>query len=264
MQKILSMPVLTRVEERSTLGSPAEESKTSPPSEMKWTMVPDTSGRQGAAEEAKESQLTSLLKLNATVMRGVMAKMSRGRVFRTRTGYIGAITTSAAGVINASINCSTLGTTTEFSAFQGIFDEFFIHSFTVKYEPNNQFFGPCNLDAAPFVSWSSTALIGAPVYHGAPSYASASDMINNVDNRVLHTGKPWSVRWNNNEDAKSTVLVSPSTSLPVASQGWCLFTGVGLYTGFYQLRTSLALPFTSAKTMGQTIISFDVSFRARV
>lgn len=197
----------------------------------------------------------------------VMKSMSRGqRQIRLKLGYIGAITTSATGVINASVNVSTINTTSEFASIGSLFDEFFVHSMRVDYVPFNQFFGPCNLDAAPFISWSSGLIMGAPLYHGAAAYLSASDMVNNVDARPLNTGTPWTMTWKNNEKPDGGVVTSSSTSTPTATQSWCLtsLTSAGLYTGFLQFRTSLPFSaFTAAKTLGQTVISYDITFRAK-
>jgi hypothetical protein len=242
-----------------SVASPSSESKTADTlasSDVDTLTVVQPSDRKKEVKEHAPRTLGTLKMLAG----------KRGRTYRTRLGYIGALTTGATGILNAAVNCSTLPTTSEFTAFASLFDEYFIHSFTVMYEPNNQFFGPCNLDAAPFNSWGSTLLMGAPLYHGAPAYSSASDMVNNVDHRTLHSGRPWTVKWVNNEKPTGGVVVTPTTSTPVATQSWCLMSGPasGLYTGTYQFRTSLPLPFTSAKTLGQTVITFDVTFRARV
>jgi hypothetical protein len=188
------------------------------------------------------------------------------KLFRARLGYVGALTTSSVGVLNAAVNVSTLATISEFASYATLFDEFFVHNFLVRYEPNNQFFGPCNVDPAAFLSWSTTLIIAAPLYHGSGTYTAASDMVNNIGHRVLNTGRPWTMKWINNESPTSGVMVSASTSSVSPTQGWCLTNSAsaGNYTGLLQFRTSLPLPFTSAKTLGQTVIVFDVSFRARV
>jgi hypothetical protein len=199
------------------------------------------------------------------ILRKLIPSKGRGRYMRATLGYIGALTTSSSGVLNAAVNCSTVATTAEFASFSGIFDEFFIRSFTVKYEPNNQFLSPANIDPVVFQSWSSTLLVGAPLYHGAASYTSASAMVNNIDYKVLHSGRPWTTVWRNDENPNSGVLTATSTTSTTPTQGWCLTSGTasGFYTGLYQYRTSLPLPFVASMTLGQTVITFDVLFRAR-
>jgi hypothetical protein len=191
--------------------------------------------------------------------------MSRGaRKLRVRLGFVGAITTSATGVINAAVNVSTLGTTSEFTSLATIFDECFVHSMHVEYVPFNQYIGPSNVDPVAYQSWSSGLIVGAPLYHGAAAYTAASDMVNNVDYKALNTGSHWTMDWKNNEN--TTTAVSPSTSTPVATQSWCLTaaSNIALYTGLLQFRTSLPFSsFTSSKTLGQTVVTFDVSFRAK-
>jgi hypothetical protein len=218
-----------------------------------------------ASDEKVERKVTPATSLALKYMKSPHTR-GRGRTLRCRLGFVGAITTSAAGVINAAVNVSTIGTTSEFASFAAIFDEFFVHSMRVEYVPFNQFIGPSNLDAAPFISWSSGLIVGAPLYHGAASYAAASDMVNNVDHKALNTGVPWTQEWVNNEKPDCGVSASATTSAPTPSQSWCLTsaTSAALYTGFLQYRTALPFSaFTSAKTLGQTVVTFDVSFRAK-
>lgn len=225
---------------------------------------------KGTTSSSTTSSAIAVVPIDAHVTAPPTLKMFKmggkaGRTYRTRLGYIGAITTNSTGAINAAVNCSTLNTTSEFSSIAGIFDEYFIHSFKVLYEPFNQFFGPAVVEPAPFTSWSSGLLIGAPLYHGAASYLSASSMINNIDFKTLHTGRRWTMVWTNNENPKSGVVVAASTSSSTPTQGWCPTTGTpsGFYTGALQFRTSLPLSNTTSITCGQTVIMFDVSFRVR-
>ena len=186
------------------------------------------------------------------------------RTLRTRLGLAGSMTTSGTGAVNSSILNGSLAATTEFVAFAAVFDEFFIHDIHTKFVPFNQFMTnpSCSL---PSGLYATGMLIGAPLYHGAATYASASVMLNNPDAKVLSTASPFSMDWHNNESPKSTVATSSSTSSPVATQSWCLTsaTSAALYAGALQFRTHTPLANVISTTIGDFAIVYDVSFRAR-
>lgn len=184
------------------------------------------------------------------------------RRIRTVLGYTGFLSTDATGRINSSATTATIATTAEFVSFASLFDEFFIHSFTVHYLPYNQ-----NM-TQPSMSYSTPAsgmLLAAPIYHGAGLYTSANAMANSGQLSVLSTGKPWRCSWRNNESPTGGVSSSSSTSSPTASQSWCLTaaSNAALYTGRLQFLNQGLLTAALSSSVGELIVRFDISFRVR-
>jgi len=191
-------------------------------------------------------------------MRGLLGK----RTMRTGLGYISTVITQSTGAINQTISVSGVASTSEFAACAALFDEFYVHSMTLTYEPLDQF---QDQPVASLASPSSSAIYGAPLYHGASTYTSASVMANNVGFRVLYSGRPWRMVWKNNESSKSTVASSSTTSTPLPCQGWCLTNSSAavLYTGLIQLRNNTVLGTALSSTVGDLAVQYDVEFRAR-
>lgn len=212
-----------------------------------------------AADEEVKLPTPALMPMN------VRAALMRGpRHYRTRIGLVGSMTTSGTGAINSTILNSSLGAVAEFVSFSALFDEFFIHGFTAEYKPFNQFM--TNPSASlPSALYASGLILGAPLYHGAATYSTATAMASNVDVRCLTTALPWKMSWKNNEDSKSTVSTSSSTSAPTATQSWALTsaTSAALYQGLLQFRTNTPLANVVTTTVGDLLIRWDVEFRAR-
>lgn len=195
--------------------------------------------------------------LRASLMKG-------SKHYRTVIGLTGSMTTSGTGAINSTILNSSLGPTAEFVLFAGLFDEFFIHSFTANFIPFNQFMtNPSS--SLPSGLYATGLILGAPIYHGATTYASATAMASNVDVKCLSTAKPFSIKWVNNEDPKSKVSTSSSTSSPTATQSWCLTsaTSAALYQGTYQFRSNTNFANVLSTTVGDFLVRYQVTFRAR-
>lgn len=199
----------------------------------------------------------SLGQLRTSLMRG-------SKSYRTTIGLAGALTTSGTGAINSTILCSSLAAVAEFVSFATLFDEFYIHSFRADYEPFNQnMTNPSS--SLPSGLYAGGLILGVPLYHGATSYASATLMASNTSVQVMNTGRPWSMTWRNNETPKSKVTVASSTSTATPCQSWCLTaaTPAAAYTGSLQFRSNTNFANVLSTTLGDVLIRYDVSFRAR-
>jgi hypothetical protein len=239
----------------------------------KKSLKPTSVTTSDEKEEAKlysyvltdEEASTMTLPLGPSTLKLVRSSLLRGGThYRTRIGLVGSMTTSGTGAINSTITNASLAGVAEFVSFSAVFDEFFIHGFTAEYKPFNQFqTNPSS--SLPSALYASGMILGAPLYHGAASYASATAMASNIHVRCLSTASPFDITWKNNESSKSTVVTSSSTSAPTATQSWCLTSAssAALYQGLYQFRTNTVLANVISTTVGDFLIRWDVSFRAR-
>lgn len=187
----------------------------------------------------------------------------RGFSYTGLLGTTGVVTTGATGVVNTAVNNSSLASTPDFTSFAAVFDEFFIHSMTMFYQPLNQYMTQPSMS---FTAPASGIILVAPLYHGAAAYTTTASMANNVDLRTLHSAQSWTATWVNNESPKAGSLPSASTSAPIQTQAWQLTasSNAALYTGFLQLRNSTAFTGALSSTIGDSVVRWKVTFRARV
>jgi hypothetical protein len=187
----------------------------------------------------------------------------KGR-YRTNLGSVLAFNSSSVGVLNSVVSNSNVASLTEWSAFASLFDEFFIHRVWMRFEPRNRYQFP--VTAGPSVSTCNCLLTVTPLFHGTSGYASASTAMNNRLTKVQSTADPFSFEWVNNESSAGGVVVSPTTSLPLPTQSWCLTASAAaaLYTGQIQLLGATAIgPATGVVTVGDIAVLYDISFRVR-
>jgi hypothetical protein len=184
--------------------------------------------------------------------------------YRTRLGTVVAFNSSSVGVLNSVISNSNIASLTEWSSFASLFDEFFVHQTWVRFEPRNRYQFP--VTAGPSVSTCNCLLTVTPLFHGTSGYASAATAMNNRLTAVQSTADPFTFVWVNNERSSQGVVVSPTTSLPLPTQSWCLTTSAAasLYTGQIQLLGATAVgPATGVVTVGDIAVLYDISFRVR-
>jgi len=82
--------------------------------------------------DAKDTDSQSLLK---TLMRNMF---KADHPYRTRLGLSGELITSAAGLVNSNFAVSSLSSAQEWASIDALFDEFFVHSMTIKLAPYNR------------------------------------------------------------------------------------------------------------------------------
>jgi hypothetical protein len=181
-------------------------------------------------------------------------------VFRSKIGLTTYLTTSSAGILDYRANCSTINSIAEFANFVTQFDEFFVLSMDVHYEPYGQYIGA---PAMTSLVINSTQLYAVSLYHGTSPYTTAAPapaMLNNSTLRLLSSGRPFSYKWINNEDPTSDVANSTSN----ASQHWQLTTNANVYSGTIQIQAGSTIGSTTvSQTIGTAAVIYDVIFRAR-
>lgn len=226
---------------------------------LEWTEVD---------EKKVETKLDPVLDLR--LLRGLF---KADHPYRTRIGLFANLATSAAGVLNSQLTVSGVGSASEWSSIDQLFDEVFIHSESVHYQPHNLPAGPINASAAstsgPLQASgvianqiNNSGAVICSLFNGASYYSSAMAMLSNPTVRSFHLGKPMRYVWRNN------VRFNPrDVNVGAANyQGWTLVSQVSNYGGTMQIRTSndVAIGDTSrAYTLGTLAFVWDCSFRAR-
>lgn len=165
-----------------------------------------------------------------------------------------------------------VGGAPEFSALDAIYDEFFVKSMTMIYEPQNQLGG--SIPATGAASDANNALAAwAGLQHNAGPYVDSSTFVANClaarYHKVTNFGRRSSFVWKNVEKfAWDAPLGDQSTA--GSSQTWCQNTLSAKYGGFVQfgsvIPTAAAASATALPTslnLGHCIVDFHVCFRAR-
>jgi len=191
-------------------------------------------------------------------LRGHLAKRS----FPMTLGFTTMLPTTSTGLVNSIISVSGVTFSSEFTSCAALFDEFFVESMTLRYQPLNQFL------TEPSMSFSNPAtgmLLVADLHHGQTSYSTTTSMSNAITLRVLHSARPWKHTWINVEKP-TTVAASSSTSAPLPVQGWCLTSAsaAALYTGFTQIRNNTLFSDVTSTSVGDILVTYAVLFRCRV
>jgi hypothetical protein len=195
-----------------------------------------------------------------TMMRSIFAT----NPYRTRLGQVFAFNSSGVGVLNSVISNLNIVSLPEFSSFQGIFDEFFVHAIKASYVPRSRYQFP--IASPPTTTTTNCLLTATPLYHGTAGYTSASNAMNNSLTEVHSSGDPFVSWWENNEDPSMGIMVSPSVTLPTASQSWCstVTAAASLYEGQIQYLGSTPIGAGAAVvTVGDFAVTYDIAFRVR-
>jgi hypothetical protein len=171
--------------------------------------------------------------------------------------------TSGAGAVNLVTSMNTIEALSEWSAFSTLFDEFFLTSCEIHYVPTSRY--QFNIGTAPGTNLTNIPLTVTSLHHGVGAYSTQATAMENSSTMVCSSGDPWKYTWENVESSKSTVLPSPSTSSPLATQGWCLTAAAAaaLYTGQVLYLGGQTLGPASASTFGQVLFRYRVLFRVR-
>jgi hypothetical protein len=223
---------------------------------------------------AKEELAQQEFKRALALLKGIMFKADKP--YRCKLAYGASFQTSAIGVVNVSVATTAINTVGEWSSIDALFDQFFIHSITVKFYPRNiqgggmgssgtaASVGPLNPGADSVVT--NAAVVGVCVFGAGNSYSTAGPMLSNPSHKVMHTSKPFTYVWRNNVRFEPHGIALGWNVSGAGWQGWMDITGVSNYGGFMQFRILDDLTIGSGSAtvvMGDFAVYFDVSFRAR-
>jgi len=230
-------------------------------------------------KKAETKEVTPRLAFPKTRLAGLTKIGKRGWYFRTTLHYGSSLATQSStgkyllnwtAPSSTAFQVSNVQNGGEWSSFNGIFEEFFIHKMILRFEPLNQFL-------AGYVSSTTSNLQTAPCtiagyQHSQPVPSDAAQLVyqtlNASQSMVEHTGRPWRFVWNNVEKFDPLGPVGDATTA-AHSQTWLNFGDVSKYGGYviactpYTNGTAAAGVFPTSATLGYVYFDFDVSMRYR-
>jgi hypothetical protein len=255
--------------------NPIVKEKEIAPSDFKFDLKENLKDDESKACNYRDG-IRKLAQLLSPPSRGVSR---RGFYYRTRTNYGGSIQTnsSAAGKFQVQFaGAPTLANTlisssSEWTSFNVIFEEFFIHSMKLHYIPNNQFLAGY-LDATS-THWNSGMFSLAGYQHDQPT---PTDGLSNFylfqnagQHKLANTGLRFVFLWRNVEKFAKDGPAGDATTA-ANTQSWLNFANVsnvgGYIVGCLPVATNAAAgPSTVAVNglLGYFTVEWDVSFRYR-
>jgi len=207
------------------------------------------------------------------MLKGILFK--RDQPYRTLLPLQGLFATNGSGVVSLLISNTSLASTAEWTSITALFDEFYVHGIKFRYVPVNDAgagLGQCGsagvvgpMTAIADTSYSNCGLLCCSLFNAAPTYNTASAMAANSTLGLRHTGKAFKYKWLNNVRFDRHGICLPTLS-GGGWQGWMDVGGVASYGGNIQFRTlndQVVGSGSAIVNMGQYLVQFDVSFRAR-
>jgi len=209
------------------------------------------------------------------MLKGILFK--RDQPYRTRLPIQGAFATNGSGVLNVTTSNQSIGGVSEWSNISALFDEFFIHSITWRFQPINNLGGGVGYSAGATVTGgialtadtqiNNAGMLVCSLFNGAPTYSTASAMAANATIAIKNSSRPWKYVWRNSQRfdprGDNVGMIAPTN---IGYQGW-LNTANPTYAGgaiqFRMLNDAVVGTGSAAVTLGLYIAYWDVSFRSR-
>jgi len=181
--------------------------------------------------------------------------------FRISTNL--AMSSSGAGSVNSVITNVVLGAISQFSALSGVFSEYFIEGFHVRWEPVSMYGAP--LGFLPATTLASVPLVCAALQHLEPPYSTPDAMLNHSSAQFHNTGRPFSFHWKNVEKSSTPTVYGTEDGSSASYQGWQLTSLTNNYSGQCQfMAASSGIPLPASQVLGSFAIDYDVKFRIRI
>lgn len=190
-------------------------------------------------------------------VRSSFKSLFKDKVYAFRLATSLNMSSSAAGIINSTINSSVVQSSTDWSALSTIFEEFFILKYEAKWMPVSRYQYP--LGGTSTLSVANLPIGCASLHHSAIPYTSQSALLNNFYAGYHSSGDPFTYSWVNVERPNSGI-----EQISATSQGWVSTTNGTLYSGAMQFMSQSsppALPFS--QVLGTFGVQFYVLFRNR-
>jgi hypothetical protein len=195
----------------------------------------------------------------SSLLRGTLTSFFSDKQYYFDIKTVLNMSSSATGAINSIIANAALSSVAEFGSLSALFNEYFIMSYTVAWEPVSMYNYPLTGVAATSVS--SLPLGVAALQHAQPAYTSLTNMSNAARYAYHNSGRPFKYTWMNNESATSTVLVPTSTT----TQSWNSVANASNYTGNIQFLSQPAPPaLPISAVLGTFSVVWRVLFRVRL
>lgn len=200
-----------------------------------------------------------------TMLRSMLAsKNGKPRLWSFSLATVVDNLTTASGSINYSIAIGpVLSVIGEFSAFSGIFDEFFVKKMRMKYIPDSKYqYVPTT---SPASSYTSQMICAVNLFHSSPQYTALAPAMNNATTRIHTTSDQFSHTWINNE-RYITGQGPTNEGASTPTQAWCAMSLIqaAQYQGNTQFIAGTTTPMTTTTRFGQTQVIFDCLFRCRI
>jgi len=191
----------------------------------------------------------------------VLSRMFAGKVYQFRIATVLNMSSTASGTVNSAILTASLQFANDFIALSGVFNEFFLESMDIKWEPVSEYNYP--LTGAIGATVSTLPLGVASLQHAQATYTNMTNMSENFEYLHTNTGRPFKYRWKNVEKKSSTVVVAPAVS-GAPCQSWAMVSDVASYTGGIQFLSQAAPPgLPLSQVLGVFLAEYLVSFRVR-
>jgi hypothetical protein len=247
-----------------------------------WCVVQEDHVKKETKEDKKECKELVATPGPDLGLQGLAKMMFKAdHPYRTKLGQNASLTTSAAGVLNANFTVSGVSSAQEWSIIDQLFDEVFIHSMELIFQPMNvvgagagAYSGTqaSGAQCFPVASGSgsgtyfNTGIQIVALFNGAGTYGSAQAMIPNPTLKIAHCGHAWKYFWRNNVKFSPRGLNVGGAS-GLISQGWMTIANVATqYGGSVQIRTMSDDALGDGAhtiTPGRIVQKWDCSFRAR-
>lgn len=207
------------------------------------------------------------------LLKGIIFK--RDQPYRTRLPLQGTLQTSAAGLLNLVLSNASISSASEWSSIDALFDEFFVHSFTIHFLPQNILGGGVGssntagevggITTTANTQVNNVGMLVCCLFNGAANYGSASAMAANSTVAIKHSSSRWKYAWRNNVryDPRGVNIGSAAVA---GYSGWQLIsnvTSVGGAIAFRAINDTLIGKLTDVVNIGNYIAFWDITFRAR-
>jgi hypothetical protein len=228
-----------------------------------------------SVDEKKEESASSPLDPEAPpalkLLKGILFKSDRP--YRCSLGLHNNISCNGSGLIVSSFSVSGIASVYEWSSLAALFDECFVHSMIIKFQPFNiTGVGPSLGGGAALVTVTGAStlaqgiqncgMIIAGYFSATGSVSTAAGMTANPNHRIVHSAKAFTYSWRNNvRFDPHGISLDPLTS--VGWNGWVFVASVGEMGGFVQMRGINDVVLAAAAVLGTFELMYDVSFRAR-
>jgi len=207
------------------------------------------------------------------LLKGILFKADQA--FRTRLAYTSTLAGTSGGALAVTIAPTTLSSVGEWSSIAALFDQFFLHSMTIRFMPRNVVgggwgsSGGANATTTAPTGGTNAAIQNAAIQIVAlfgtnSGYSTALAMVNNPNLKMAHTAHPWTYAWRNN--VRFDRRGDAASFVSLGWQGWLDIGATADLGGLVQIRAVndvLLGSTTGIQTYGDLLISFDVSLRAR-
>jgi hypothetical protein len=174
--------------------------------------------------------------------------------------YAANLLTNGSGLISAAVLPASIAATSYFVSLATLFDEFFIESLSVHYQPQTRY---QVLPSTTSTEFNGTPLGIASIFLDSSTYTNINQMPANPTFKFHHTSSPFSYKWANNVKRSSAVSEEPDATH--ASLSWVRTnaTPAQYYGGAVVLLGSASSAMHASTTVGILAVRANVWFRAK-